>query len=85
VANRLQGCFAVEGAEDSELFDRKGEKPAFTDQDHQDTRPIVGLTQAGWRAWAEAGLFLRRHGGPGPWDSASDCDDPPGGGGGVTS
>ena len=61
----------LKGAEEVELFVRKGEKPPFTDAGHQDTRAIIGLTEAGWQAWAETGRFLAIHGGPGPWGATN--------------
>ena len=68
ITRRFGPSFAGKGTGDVELFARKGEEPAFVEVGHQDTRPIIGLTEAGWRAWMETAHFLALHGGPGPWE-----------------
>jgi len=70
ITERLQAFFPSKPAGEVELFVRKGEKPAFTDGDHQDTRPIIGLTEAGMRTWRETGRFLAIHGETESWVAA---------------
>jgi hypothetical protein len=69
VRGLFRDLFLVEGNKEVELFARRGSKPLFVDSDHQDTRPIIGLTEAGWQLWTETGRFLAIHGGVVPLDA----------------